>query len=115
MSALAIRAAMRRQRRRMAMLLAVVVVACAITAHHSGVPTDMHHDTGMSSVVEMCLGVFTAVGAALLAVGVAVLVLGRWRAGRMLRAPVMRRVAMAPIARARHGPFAVRVLCVSQR
>lgn len=99
----------------MAMLLAVVVVACAITAHHSGVPTDMHHDTGMSPVVEMCLGVFTAVGAALLAVGVAVLVLGRWRAGRMLRAPVMRRVAMPPIARARHGPFAVRVLCVSQR
>jgi hypothetical protein len=99
----------------MVMLLAVVVVAGAITAHHSGMPMDMHHDPGMSSVVEMCLGVFTAVGAALLAVGVAVLALGRWRPVRMLRAPSMRRAAMAPIARARHGPFVVCVLCVSRR
>ena len=60
----------------------------------------------------MCLGVFTAVGVVLAAAGVAVVVLQRERevltpaAGAMLRAPV---------ARARHGPAVVCVLCVSRR
>jgi hypothetical protein len=76
---------------------------------------DMQHDPGMSSIVEMCLGVFTAVGAVLLGVGVAVLALGRWRPGPVLAAPLMRRVAIVPVARARHGPFVVCVLCVSRR
>jgi hypothetical protein len=99
----------------MAVLVAVVMVAAAITAHHSGMLMDMQHETGMSSIVEMCLGVFTAVGAVLLGVGVAVLALGRWRPGRMLGAPVMRRLAIVPLARARDGPFVVCVLCVSRR
>jgi hypothetical protein len=114
-NALAIRAAARRRRRRMATLLAVAVVASAITAHHSGLPMAMHDGAGMGSVVEMCLGVFTAVGAALVAAGFAVLALGRWRPARMLPAPAPRRVAIAPVARARHGPFVVCVLCVSRR
>jgi hypothetical protein len=114
-SALAIRSALRGQRRRLTVLLAVVVVAGAITAHHSGLLMDMHHGAGMSSVVEICLGVFSAVGAALVAVSMGVLALGRWRPAGALWVPAMRRVAGAPTARTRHGPFVVCVLCVSRR
>jgi hypothetical protein len=114
-SALGIRRRLRRHHRRAATVLAVLAVAFAVAAHHSGVAMDMHHDSGMSAVTQMCLGVFTAVGAALVAVGLAVLALGRWRPALTLRPRAPLPASPMPVARARHGPAAVSFLCVSRR
>jgi apolipoprotein N-acyltransferase len=113
-SALTIRRQLRRQQRRTVMIFAVLAVAFVIVAHHSSVGMDMHQDAGMSTVAQMCLGVLTAVGAALVAVGLTVLALGRWRPTLILRAAGAMRAPVVPVARARHGPAAVAVLCVSR-
>lgn len=93
----------------------VLALAGLISVHHSGVPLDPHHDAGMSSVIELCLGVFTAVGAAVAAVGFAVLTRGR----RRPVPPVLRAATPpgrpVPPARARHGPGLLSLLCVSRR
>jgi hypothetical protein len=113
-NALRIRRSLRRHRRHLAVLAAVIALACAIAVHHSLM--DMHQlDAGMGAVAEMCLGVFTSVGAALAVAGWAVLALGRWRPGRMPLLGAALRVPSVPVARARHGPAAVCVLCVSRR
>jgi apolipoprotein N-acyltransferase len=114
-SALTIRRRLRRQQRRAAMIFAVLAVAFVIAAHHSGVRMDMHQDAGMSAVAQMCLGVFTAVGAILIAVGLAVLALGRWRPTLTLSPSAPLPASPVPVARARHGPAAVSFLCVSRR
>jgi hypothetical protein len=112
-SALKIRRGLRRHRRRVTLLVAV---ACVIVAHHSGLLMDMHHDdAGMGAVAEMCVAVFTAVGAALVAVGVAVLALGRWRPVSSSAAIAAPSALHVPVARARDGPAAVSFLCVSRR
>jgi hypothetical protein len=86
-----------------------------VAAHHSGALVDMQHDMGMNAAVEMCLAVFTAAGATLAATGLAVVALGRWRSTlTLLPAGVLRALAV-PVAKARHGPAAVSVLCVSRR
>ncbi len=96
------------------MVLAVIAVACAIAAHHSGA-MDMHQDMGMGAVAQMCLGVFTAVGAAFVAAGLAVLMLGRLSPSRTLAPSSPLPARPLPVARARHGPDAVAFLCVSRR
>ena len=114
-SALTIRRQLRRYRRHLAVIGVVVALVGLIAAHHSAVFTDMHHDAGMHAVVELCLGVFTAVGAALVAVAVAIVVLKRPRAlpAGLTTGSVV--VPGVPVARARHGPAVVCVLCVSRR
>jgi apolipoprotein N-acyltransferase len=114
-SALTIRRRLRRQQRRATIVFAVLAVAFVIVAHHSGVGMDMHQDAGMSAVAQMCLGVFAAVGAAVVAVGLAVLALGRWRPTLTLSPTAPLPVSPVPVARARHGPAAVSFLCVSRR
>lgn len=61
-------------------MLAVVARTGAIATHHSGVVamSDAHDDPG-AAAMELCLGVFAAVGAAVAAVGPGVIALGRWR------------------------------------
>lgn len=76
---------------------------------------DMQHDMGINAAVEMCLAAFTAVGAALAAVGLAGVALGRWRPKLTLLAAGALAAAAVPVAKARHGPTAVSVLCVSRR
>lgn len=115
MSALSIRRQLRRHRRRLTAVAAVLALAAVISAHHSGLPVTAHHDMGMSVVAEMCLGVFTAVGAALAAVGFAVLALGRWRPVPIVLPTVALPARPAPLARARHGPQLLSLLCVSRR
>jgi len=97
------------------MIAAVLAVAFVIAAHHSGIGMDMPHDAGMSAVAQMCLGVFTAVGAALAAAGLAVLALGRWQPTLTLSPSAPLPASPVPVARARHGPAAVSFLCVSRR
>lgn len=64
---------------------------------------DVEHDD-MSAVAEMCLGVFTAVGAAVLAVGFALTALGRWQPA-IVHCPLgMVATARPPQPRIRAGP-----------
>lgn len=75
---------------------------------------DVQHDDGMSAAVEMCLAVFTAI-ATVVALGCAVLRLPQWRPALTRLASKTLAVQRVPVARARHGPAAVSVLCVSRR
>jgi hypothetical protein len=112
MSALAIRRAMRRHA---AGVLIVLALGALIAVHHSDLAmSDMQHG-GIGAVVELCLGVVTAVGVAVAAVAVALHSLGRW--GRPLRllpiaAPIVRRrVTLEP----RAGPSPQALLCIWRR
>jgi hypothetical protein len=114
-SAIGIRRRLRRQRRHLAMIIVVLAPTGLLAVHHSGALMDLHPHTGMGAVIQMCLGVFTAVGAVLAAAAVAVVALGPRRPTRA-RLPGGATSALdAPLARARHGPAAVCVLCVSRR
>ena len=76
---------------------------------------DPHHDMGMSSVIEMCLGVLTAAGGALAALAFAVFALGRRRPVPAMLATATLPARPVPPARARHGPGLLSLLCVSRR
>jgi hypothetical protein len=110
-SPLAIRRCARRCHRRGVALLAVAAVGAAIAAHHSGV----HHDGMASAAVELCLGVFVAVGTAVAAVGMALLALGPRRPPAALLAVGLSGACSRPPPRARPGPALLTLLCVSRR
>jgi peptidoglycan/LPS O-acetylase OafA/YrhL len=115
-SPLAIRRFARRCRRRGVALLAVAAVGSAIAAHHSGVSmADMHHDGIANAAMELCLGVFVAIGTAVAAVGIALLPLGRRRPPPELRAAGLSGARSRPEPRARPGPALLSLLCVSRR
>jgi len=92
-------------------MAAVFVLGGLTAAHHGGLDA---HDDGMSAAVELCLAVFTAV-ATVGALGCAVLGLQQWRPARTLLSSGTLTLPRVPVARARHGPAAVSVLCVSRR
>jgi hypothetical protein len=110
-SALTIRRGLRRHRRHLALIAAIVTLAGLLAAHH-GALLEMDHHGAIGAVVELCLGVFTAVGVVLAAAGIGRVVLKRQRAVLTVGAGGVLRV---PVARARHGPAVVCVLCVSRR
>lgn len=114
-SSLRIRRQLRRHRRDLALIATVLTLVGVVAAHHSGVLMDMQHDMGMNAAVEMCLAVFTAVGAALVAVVLAVVALGRWRPALTLVPACGLTAPEVPVAKARHGPAAVSILCVNRR
>ena len=113
-SSLAIRRQLRRHQRHLALMAAVLVLGGLTAAHHGGPIMDRQHDDGMGPAVEMCLAVFTAI-ATVGALGFAVLRLQGWRPALTLLARAAVTVPRVPVARARHGPAAVSVLCVSRR
>jgi hypothetical protein len=92
-------------------LLFAVVGAVAL---HHGLPMTGgdHHGMDMGAVTELCLGVFTAVGAAVVAVALGVVDLGRRRSPAMLQTAIAQPVAPRALPRARAGPA---FLCVSRR
>lgn len=114
-STLGIRRQLRRHRRDLAVIATVLAIAGLLALHHSGLLTDMQHHAGMGSVMQMCLVVFTTAAATLVA---AATVLGARRlwhlAIKLLPAGDLPAPAV-PVARARHGPAAVSLLCVSRR
>jgi hypothetical protein len=78
MSALAIRRTSRRLCRHTAGVLVVLALGALMAVHHSAIAGgDMHH-AGVGAVIELCLGVFTGVGAAVAAVALGLRSLGRW-------------------------------------
>jgi hypothetical protein len=115
-SSLAIRRAMCRLRRRAAGLVLVVAIVGAVAAHHSNLGMDgLHHDATPAAAPEMCLGAFTAIGAAVVAVAIGVLALGRWRPALLLMPGAVLMAPAAPMPRARAGPPLLTFLCVSRR
>ena len=116
MGPIALRRLLQRHRRRLASLAVVLVCATAVAAHHGGMAVgDAHHDTGMGAAVEMCLAAFTAVGAAVVAVALGMIALGRWRPEAQLLPTAAWWGAQPPAPRARAGPSLLLLLCVSRR
>jgi hypothetical protein len=107
---------LQRYRRHLMASVAVLVCAAAITVHHSGLTTsEAHGGMDMGAAVEMCLAAFTAVGAAVLAVALGLISLGRWRPTRSLQLTAALWLAPSPMPRARAGPALLLLLCVNQR
>lgn len=114
----AIRRWLQASRRRMTMVIVAVGLFGAIVAHHSGLQQDemsgMHHD-GSAAVMQMCLGAFAAVGAAVIAVALGSFALER---RRPLSLPCLDDVALHVRSlryRAREGPPSLPLLCVWRR
>lgn len=106
-----------RRWRHHAAALAVLLALVAVVAVHHGAPaiSDAHHGADVGAVAEMCLGVFTAVGAAIVAAALGLLALGRrWPANLPSRSRVLR-AANSPRPRIRAGPALLVLLCVSLR
>lgn len=117
MGPIAVRRHLRRHRRGDGLAaLAVVICAAAIALHHIDLAADQpHHGTGMSAAVEMCLAALTAVGAAVAAVVVGLIALGRWRPPLVLEGAGLCVAVRSPVPRARAGPGLLLLLCVSRR
>lgn len=117
MSPLAIRGRIRRHGRRSAGLVALVMILGAVQVHHADLSMgDMPHDGGVTPIVmTICAGMLTAIGAAVAAVAIGLLVLGPWPARRPT---FLRDVVCDPCpiwARARAGPPPLLLICVSRR
>ena len=98
-----------------AALLVILALGAAIAAHHSGIAMgDMHHADGIDGAVELCLGVFAAV-AAVAAVALGIVALGRWRPLTVVCAAGLSRMVATAAARVRAGPTLVSLLCVCRR
>jgi hypothetical protein len=117
MSALAVRRATRRLRRHTAGVLVVLALGATIAVHHSAIAgAGMHHDgMRMGAVIELCLGVFTAVGVAVAAVALGVRRLGRWDVPARLLPRGVRLVTPRLTREPRAGPPAQPLLCVWRR
>jgi hypothetical protein len=111
MSPLAVRRVTRRLRRHAAGVLIVLALGAIIGVHHSEPAAgDMHHD-GMGTVVELCLGVFTAVGVAVAAIAIALRSFGRCRPPALLPAGVAF-VRWCLTVEPRAGPAPQSLLCI---
>jgi len=111
-SPLAIRRLLRRRRRQLALVAAIMALGAVIAVHHSTLPMDaMHQGMDVGTVAELCLGVFAAVGAVVVAIALGIVALGRWRPVLSL-APATLATVRAPAPRGRDGPALLRLLCV---
>ena len=111
-SPLAIGRLLRRRRRQLALVAAIMALGAMIAVHHSTPPMDdMHHGMNAATVAEICLGVFAAVAAAVVAIALGIVALGRWRPVLSL-APATLATVRAPAPRGRDGPALLRLLCV---
>jgi hypothetical protein len=105
-----------RRRRHLTMAVAMIAIVLALALHHSGAAmSDAHHDMGMGAVVEMCLGVMGLVGAAVVAVGLGLISLGRWRPMLTLAPVAAVSWARPSVTRSRDGPPLLSLLCISRR
>ena len=112
MSALAIRRGTRRLRRHTAGVLVVLALGAIIAVHHTAVTSGEMQHAGMGTAIELCLGVFTAVGVAVAAISLGLHSLGRWDTPpRLLPLGLLvavRRLTLEP----RAGPPGQPLLCV---
>jgi hypothetical protein len=115
MSALAIHRSTRRLRGHTAAVLVVLALGALIAVHHSTLAGgDMHH-AGMGTVIELCLGVFTAVGVAVAAIALGLRRLGRWDTPARRLPLGIRLVPRGLTLEPRAGPPGQPLLCVWRR
>lgn len=89
-----------------------MALVAAIAVHHGALSTDdMHHEMDAGAVVEMCLGIFAAVGAAFTAVAFGIVALRRRRPVFAFAPPPLPAVRV-PAPRGRDGPDLLLLLCV---
>ncbi len=111
MSPIALRARVRRWRRHAAAIALMLTILCAVAMHHAGPAMgEEQHTADLAAVAQMCLGMFTAVGAAVAAVAFGLLALGRRRLAVLPN--VMSSPARPPQPRVRAGPAMLVLLCV---
>lgn len=114
-SPIALRGLLRRRRHHLALVISTLALGAMIAVHHGpGAMADVHHAMSSGAVMEMCLGVFAAVGGAVVAVALGTLELGRWRPSFLL-APTILVAARAPEPRGRDGPALLALLCICRR
>lgn len=115
-SPIALRARLRRWRHHAAVLALLFAVVAVVAIHHAAPAMGAeHHDADMVAAAEMCLGVFTAVGAAIMAVALALIALGRWRPAIVISPYGVLWAGSPPQPRIRAGPALLVLLCVSRR
>jgi len=114
---LAVRFWARRFRRNGAAVAAVLAIGAAVAMHHSDLAMGaMHHDAGgMGGTLELCLGVFSAVGAGAAVVAIGLIALRRWRPQRLLGSVALLHAVAAPEPRARPSPSVLSLFCVRRR
>ncbi|MCA1679265.1 MAG: hypothetical protein LC777_10135 [Actinobacteria bacterium] len=116
MSPIALRTHMRRWHHHAAALALVLALVGVVAVHHAEpAMSNAHHGSDMVAMAEMCLGVFTAVGAAVVAVALGLLALGRWRPAILLCPRGVLPHPRAPQPRTRAGPALLLLLCISRR
>lgn len=106
-----IRRAVQRRRRGLVCAFVTVVVVCGLAVHHSELASGAMHHEGMATVVEACLGAFTAVGAAVVAVAIGLLAF-RWPRTTACGAPSSIAPHRSRRAGIRAGPAHLRLLSV---
>lgn len=110
---------MRRSRHQLAAVMVVLALGSIIAVHHSGVAMGSMHqgmnDGGTAAVMAVCAGVLLAVGAAVVAVAVGSVGLGRWRLASDRFPTGMQKLVGLPEPRARAGPVVLAFLCRSLR
>jgi len=102
-------------RRNVAAVLVVLTLGAIIAVHHSAIASSEMDHAGMGPVIELCLGVFTAVGVAVAAVGLGLRSLGRWDAPPRLLPLAVRLAARRLTLEPRAGPPGQPLLCVWRR
>ena len=114
-SPIALRARARRCRRHAAALALMLALVGAVAVHHAAPAfDDPQHGPGLPAAAEMCLGVFTAAVAFVVALGI--IAVDRFAPAMSLTpsGPLLR-AARPPELRARAGPGLRSLLCISRR
>jgi hypothetical protein len=111
-----LRRAIHRQRRHTATVAIIIAFGSLVAIHHVGPAMHSgHHEVDLGVVTQTCLGVLGAIGAAVVAVAVGLVALGRWRPPPILWPSTGTGARRPPQPRARAGPALLAVLCVSRR
>lgn len=104
--------AARRWRHNHAALLVMLALSGALVAHHAGPPLgSMHHDLSLGPLMELCMGIVSAVGTALVIATAAAGAL-RWPRPGVLVPLGVRLPSRVVLPQVRAGPT---VLCVQRR
>lgn len=109
---IALRRVIRRHRRNSVNVLAVVAILGAVALHHSGLEHPGDHGGMGAMTMTMCVGAFATVGAAVAAVVVGVIGLGRWRVPGPTQISNILVPSRPSQARARGRPPSLQHLCV---
>ena len=93
----------------------MLVLSGAVAVHHSPVSGEAHDGSQVAAAAELCLAVFTAVSAAVLAVAVGLIALRRRRPTGLHAARSVLSSIRPPEPWPRAGPALLVLFCVSRR